>query len=112
MSSEMQDCLFPNLGILINMKPTYVFFLYSIPGKAYRLRHVDGKARTCLVMSSYLIFKAMRLLYVFNNIIYQKYEPTQSSNFRLKKKTIGHLFYVGPIDIESPEDMKKKTLIS
>ena len=55
-----------------------MFFLYSIPGKAYALRHVGGKTRKCLVMSPYLI-KAMRKFYVFNNIIYQKYKPTQSS---------------------------------
>ena len=47
----MQDCLFPDLGIVRNMKPTDVFFLYSIPEKAYGLRHIDGKTRTCLVMS-------------------------------------------------------------
>ena len=74
----MQDCLFPNLGIVQNIKPTDVFFLYSIPGKAYGLRHVDGKTRTCFVRSPYLI-KAMTKFYVFNNIIYRKYEPTQSS---------------------------------
>ena len=88
MSSEMQNCLLPNLGIVRNMKPTDVF-LYSIPEKAYALRHVDGKTRSCLVMSPYLI-KAMskfyvfeniiyQKFYVFKNIIYQKYEPTQSS---------------------------------
>jgi hypothetical protein len=55
-----------------------MFFLYSIPEKAYALRHVDGKTRPCLVMSPYLI-KAMRKFYVFNNIIHQKYEPTQRS---------------------------------
>ena len=69
MSSEMQDCLFPNLGIVRNMKPTDLIF-YSIPIKAYKLRHVDGKTRPCFVMSPYLI-KAMRNFYVFNNIIYQ-----------------------------------------
>ena len=42
MSSEMQVSLFPNLGIVRNIKPKDVF-LYSIPGKAYRLRHIDGK---------------------------------------------------------------------
>ena len=31
MSSEMQDCLFPNLGIVRNMKPTYVFFYIPFP---------------------------------------------------------------------------------
>ena len=77
MSSEMQNCLLPNLGIVRNIKPTVVF-LYFIPKKEYGLRHVDGKTRPCLVMSPYLI-KAMRKCYVFNNIIYQKYEPTQSS---------------------------------
>ena len=77
MSSEMQDCLFPKFGKFRNMKPTKVL-LYSISGKAYGLRHIDGKTRTCLVMSPFLT-KAMRKFYVFNNIIYQKYEPTQSS---------------------------------
>ena len=28
MSSKMQDCLFPNLGIVRNMKPTDVFFIF------------------------------------------------------------------------------------
>ena len=105
MSSEMQDCLFPNLGIVRNMKPTDVF-LYSIPGKAYGLRHVDGKTRTCLVMSPYLI-KAMRKFYVFNNIIYQKYEPTQSSIYSFVCYQFDIYFYVGSIGEESTEDMEK-----
>ena len=93
MSSEMQDCLFPNLGIVINIKPTD-FFLYSIPGKAYGLRHVDRKTRTCLVMSPYLI-KAMRKFYVFNNIVYQKYEPTQSSIYSFVCYQYDIYFYMG-----------------
>ena len=67
MSSKMQDCLFPNLGIVRNMKPTYVF-LYSVPKKAYALRHVGGKTRPCLVMSPYLI-KAMRNFFMFLTIL-------------------------------------------
>ena len=105
MSSEMQDCLFPNLGIVRNMKPTDVS-LYSIPGKAYGLRHVDGKTRPCLVMSPYLI-KAMRKFYVFNNIIYQKYEPTQSSIYSFVCYQFAIYFYVGSIREESTEDMEK-----
>ena len=106
MSSEMKDCLFPNLGIVRNMKPPQVF-LYSISEKAYRLRQVDGKTRTCLVMSPYLI-KAMRKFYVFNNIIYQKYEPTQSSIYSFVCYQFDIYFYVGPNDEESPEDKEKK----
>ena len=87
------------------MKPTDVFFLYSIPGKAYGLRHVDGKTRTCLVMSPYLI-KAMIKFYVFNNIIDQKYEPTQSSIYSFVCYQFDIYFYVGPIDEESPEDIE------
>ena len=83
-----------------------MFFLYSIPGKAYGLRHVDGKTRTCLVMSPYLI-KAMRKFYVFNNIIYQKYEPTQSSIYSFVCYQFDIYFYVGSIDEESTEDMEK-----
>ena len=50
-SSEMQDCLFSNLGIVGNMKPTDISW-YFIPGKAYRLRHVNAKTRRCLVYVS------------------------------------------------------------
>ena len=60
MSLEMQDCLFPKLGIVRNMKPTYVF---NIP---FPERHTDSDTLT------------EKLEYVFNNIIDQKYEPTQS----------------------------------
>ena len=74
MSSEIQDCLFPNLGIFSNMRPSDVL-LYSIPGKSYRLRHVDGKTRTFLGMSPYLI-KAMRNFDVFNNISQHKAQFT------------------------------------
>ena len=105
MSSEMQDCLFPNLGLVRNMKPTDVF-IYSIPGEAYGLRHIDGKYRTCLVMSPCLI-KAMRKCYVFNNIIYQKYEPTQSSIYSFVCYQFDFYFYVGLIGEESTEDMEK-----
>ena len=96
MTSEMRDCLFPNLGIVRNMKPTDIF-LYSIPGMAYGLRHIDGKTRTCLVMSPYLI-KAMRKFYVFNNIIHQKYEPTESSIYSFLGCQVDIYFYVGSID--------------
>ena len=105
MSSEMQDFLFPNLGIVRNMKPTDIF-LYSFPGKAYGLRHVDGKTRTCLVMSPYLI-KAMSRFYVFNNIIYQKYEPTQSLFYSFVCNQFDIYLYVGSFDEESTEDMEK-----
>ena len=88
------------------------FFLYSIPGKAYGLRHIDGITRTCLVMSLFLI-KAMRKIYVFNNIIYQKYEPTQSSIYSFVCYQFDIYFYVGSIDEESTEDMEsEKTLNS
>ena len=33
-------------------KPTDVFFLYSIPRKAYGLRHIDRKTRTCSISFS------------------------------------------------------------
>ena len=102
----MQDCLFPHLGIVRNMKPTDVF-LYSIPEKAYTLRHVGGKTRPCLVMSPYLI-KAMRKFYVFNNIIHQKYEPTQRSIYLFVCWQFAIYFYVGSIYEEPTEDMEKK----
>ena len=105
MTSKMQDCLFPNLGIVRNMKATDVF-LYSIPEKAYALRHVGGKTRPCLVMSPYLI-KAMRRFYVFNNIIHQKYEPTQRSIYSFVCYQFAIYFYVGSIREESTEDMEK-----
>ena len=103
MSSELHDCLFPNLGIVRNMKPTDVF-LHSIPEKAYGLRHIDGKTIPCL--SPYLI-KAMRKFYVFNNIIYQKYEPTQRSIYSFVCFQFAIYFYVGSIGEESTEDMEK-----
>ena len=78
MSSEMQDCLFPNLGIVINMKPTDVCIIFHSRKGIQTQTHCQKKTRTYLVMPPYLI-KAMRKLYVFNNIVYQKYEPTQSS---------------------------------
>ena len=108
MSSEMRDCLFPILGLVRNMKPTYVF-LYSFPGKAYGLRHVDRKNRTYLVMSPYLI-KDMRKFYVFNNIIYQKYEPTQSLFYLFVCYQFDIYVYVGSFDEESTEDMEEKKL--
>ena len=74
MSSEIQDCLFPNLGIFRNMRPSDNL-LCSIPRKAYRLRHIDGKTRTFLVMSPYL-FKAMRNFDVFNNMSQHKAQFT------------------------------------
>ena len=37
----MQDCLFPNLGIVRNMKPTYVFFYIPFPE-----RHTDSDTLT------------------------------------------------------------------
>ena len=84
-----------------------MFFLYSIPKKAYALRHVDRKTRPCLVMSPYLI-KAMRKFYVFNNIVYQKYEPTQSSIYSFVCYQFDIYFYVGSIDEESTEDMEEE----
>ena len=101
----MQDCLFPNLGIVRNMKPTDVF-LYSIPEKAYALRHVDRKTRPWLVMSQYLN-KAMRKFYIFNNIIYWKYDPTQRSIYSFVCYQFAIYFYVGSIREESTEDMEK-----
>ena len=105
MSSEMHNRLLPNLGIVRNMKPTDVF-LYSIPKKAYALRDVDGKTRPCLVMCPYLM-KAMRTFYFFNNIIYQKYEPTQSLIYSFVCYQFAIYFYVGSIGEESTEDMEK-----
>ena len=81
------------------------FFKYSIPWKAYGLIHVDGKTRTCFVMCPYLI-KAVNIFYVFNNIIYQKYEPTQSSIYWIFCYQFD-IFYMGPIDEGSPEDMEQ-----
>ena len=63
MCSEMQDCLFPNLGIFRNMKPSNVSS-YSIPGKKYRLREVDAKTKN-------------------KNIIFQKHDPKQQLIFRI-----------------------------
>ena len=40
MSSEMQDCLFPNLGIVRNMKPTDVFYI------PFPERHADSDMLT------------------------------------------------------------------
>ena len=86
-----------------------MFFLYSIPERAYGLRHIDGKTRPCLVMSPHLI-KAMRKFYVFNNIIYKKCEPTQGSNYSLVCYQFAIYFYVGSIGEESTEDMEEKKL--
>ena len=80
------------------------FFLYSIPKKAYGLRQVDRKNRTCLVMSPYII-KARRKFYVFNNIIYQKNEPTQTSIYSFVCYQFDIYFYVGSFDEESTQDM-------
>ena len=66
MSLEMQDCLFPNLGIVINMKPTDVFFKFH--------SRKD------------------------NNIVYQKYEPTQSSIYSFVCYQVDIYFYVGLFD--------------
>ena len=98
--------MFSTILSIRNMKPTDVF-LYSIPEMAYGLRHVDGKTRPCLVMSPYLI-KAMRKFYVFNNIIYQKYEPTQRSIYSFVCFQFAIYFYVGSIGEESTEDIGGK----
>ena len=86
MSSEMQDCLFPNLGIFRNMKPTEVSG-YSIPGKTYGLRDIDAKTRKFSIMSLRLI-KDMSKFHVFSNIIFQKYDPKQMLIFQIFRKSI------------------------
>ena len=96
MSSEMQDCLFPNLGIVRNMKSTDFFFIYSIPGEAYRLRHIDRKTGICF--------------FCFQQYIYLKYQPTQSLIYLFVCYQFDIYFYVGSIDEESTEDMEKKKL--
>ena len=78
MISEIQYCLFPNLGIFRNMKITDVY-QYSISGKAYRLKDVDAKTRKCLVMWVCVI-KDMSKFHVFNNIMFHKYGPKQELN--------------------------------
>ena len=50
----------------------------------------------------------MRKFYVFNNIIYQKYEPTQSSIYLFVCYQFAIYFYVGSIGEESTEDMGEK----
>ena len=57
-------------------------------------------------MSPYLI-KAMRKFYVFNNIIYQKYEPTQSLFYSFVYYQFDIYFYVGSFDEESTKDIEK-----
>ena len=91
------------------MKPTDIFFLYSIPRKADGLRNIDGKNRTCFFMSPYLI-QAMRKCYVFNNIIYQEYEPTKSSIYTFVYYQFDIYFYVGSFD--EPNDYGKKEYFS
>ena len=71
---------FSNLGIVRNVKPTDVSW-YSIPGKAYGLRHVDSNTRKYLVMVLRVI-KDISKFHDFNNIIFQKYEPKQQLNFQ------------------------------
>jgi hypothetical protein len=58
-------------------------------------------------MSPYLI-KAVRKFYVFNNIIYQKYEPTQSLFYSFVCYQFDIYFYVGSFDEKSTEDMERK----
>ena len=50
----------------------------------------------------------MRKFNVFNNIIYQKYEPTQSLIYSFVYYQFDIYFYVGSIDEESTEDMERK----
>ena len=57
-------------------------------------------------MSPYHI-KAMEKFYVFNNIVYQKYEPTQSSIYSFVCYQFDIYFYVGSFDEQSTEDMEK-----
>ena len=66
----MQDCIFSNLGLFRNMKPTDVSW-YSISGKTYGLRNVDEQTRNILVMSLCLI-KDMSQFHVFFNQIKKK----------------------------------------
>ena len=70
MSSKRQDYLFPNLGIVRNIKPTDIFYIfYSREG--IRI-HIDRKTRTCLVMSTYMDTGMFRYIQVnsgkFRNI--------------------------------------------
>ena len=58
-------------------------------------------------MSPYLI-KALKKIYVFNNIIHQKYDPTQSSIYSFVCYQLDIYLYVGSIDEESTDDMEKK----
>ena len=50
----------------------------------------------------------MRKFYVFTNIIYQKYEPTQRSIYSFVFYQFAIYFYVGSIREESTEDMKEE----
>ena len=58
-------------------------------------------------MSPYLN-KSMRKFNVFDNIIYQKYEPTQSLFYSFFCYQFDIYFYVGSFDEESTEDMGEK----
>ena len=58
-------------------------------------------------MFPYLI-KAMRKFYISNNIIYQKYEPTQSLIYSIVCYQFDIYLYVGSFDEEWTEDMEKK----
>ena len=87
-SSEIQDCLFPNLGMIINIKPS--------------------------VMSLRLINDIIKL-HVFNTIIYQKYDPKQKLNFQIFRKPIWNflcvLIYKGPHDNMERKDFDLLQLI-
>ena len=53
-------------------------------------------------------YQSHEKFYGFNNIIYQKYEPTQSSIYSFVCYQFAIYFYVGSIGEESTEDMEKK----
>ena len=101
MSSKIQDCLFPNLGIVRNIKPTYVFFYIPFPKDTLTEKHVSIPYQS-----------HKKFFYVFNKIIYQKYEPTQSSIYSFVCYQFAIYFYLGSIGEESTEDMEKKPLTS
>ena len=89
----MQDHLYPNLGIVRNMKPTYVSW-YFIPGKSYRLRHIDAETSKCLVMSFSLI-EYMSKFHVLKYHLSEIWAKTKAQFPDLKKnKQFDNSFYV------------------
>ena len=107
MSSKMQYCLFPNLGIIRNMKPTYVF---CIPFPK-RHTHSDTLAEKLdHVWSCPHTLSKPWENFMFSTISSIRNTSQHKAQFTVFCYQFDIYFYASPIDEGSPEDMGEKEL--